>query len=167
MFFHVILTTECNLQCKYCFGETLKDFEEDFSDFDVDYALPKKANYNLMSLARFCSEDPACVLTFYGGEPLLYTEAIKQIIDLTEPQHFMIQTNGLLLDKLEPEYINRFHTILVSLDGNEALTDYFRGKGTFRKVIDNVKLIVQNGFHGELVARMTVMEQTDINKQVK
>ena len=53
----------------------------------------------------------------------------------------MIQTNGLLLDKLEPEYVNRFHTILVSIDGEEALTDYYRGKGTFRKVVDNLKLI--------------------------
>ena len=79
----------------------------------------------------------------------------------------MIQTNGLLLDKLEPKYVNRFHTILVSIDGEEALTDYYRGNGTFRKVIDNLKLIKQNGFRGELIARMTVMEQTDIYKQVR
>jgi putative peptide-modifying radical SAM enzyme len=47
-----------------------------------------------------------------------------------------------------------------------VLTDYYRGKGTFRKVIDNLKLIRRNGFGGELIARMTVMEQTDIYKQV-
>ena len=82
-------------------------------------------------------------------------------------KHFMIQTNGLLLDKLEPKYVNRFHTILVSIDGEEALTDYYRGNGTFRKVINNLKLIKQNGFRGELIARMTVMEQTDIYKQVR
>ncbi len=166
MFFHVVLTTECNLQCRYCFGETLEDFDEDFADFDVDYALPRKANYDFALLAEFCRRDPACVLTFYGGEPLLCTNEIRQIMDLAKPRHFMIQTNGLRLDKLEPEYVNRFHTILVSLDGDEELTDYYRGKGTFRKVIDNVKLIVQNGFRGELIARMTVMEQTDIHKQV-
>ncbi len=167
MFFHVVLTTACNLQCRYCFGETLEDFDEDFADFDVDYALPRKANYDFALLSKFCSKDPECVLTFYGGEPLLCTETIKQIMDSAEPRHFMIQTNGLLLDKLEPEYVNRFHTILVSLDGEEALTDYYRGKDTFRKVVDNVKLIVQNGFRGELIARMTVMEQTDIYKQVR
>jgi uncharacterized protein len=166
MFFHVMLTTECNLQCRYCFGETLEDFDEDFADFDVDYALPRKASYDFTLLAELCKRDPDCVLTFYGGEPLLCTNEIKQIMDLTKPRHFMVQTNGLLLDKLEPEYVNRFHTILVSLDGDEALTDYYRGKGTFRKVMDNVKLIVQNGFRGELIARMTVMEQTDIYKQV-
>ena len=167
MFFHVVLTTECNLQCRYCFGETLEDFDEDFADFDVDYSLPKKANYDLALLAKLCKRDPDCVLTFYGGEPLLCTNEIRQIMDLAKPKHFMIQTNGLLLDKLEPEYVNRFHTILVSVDGDEALTDFYRGAGTFRKVIDNLKLIVKNGFRGELIARMTVMEETDIYKQVR
>ena len=166
MFFHVVLTTECNLQCRYCFGESIEDFDEDFANFDVNYSLPKKAKYDFALLAELCSEDSDCVLTFYGGEPLLCTHEIRQIMDLAKPRHFMIQTNGLLLDKLEPEYVNRFHTILVSVDGDEELTDYYRGKGTFRKVIDNVKLIVRNGFRGELIARMTVMEQTDIHKQV-
>jgi putative peptide-modifying radical SAM enzyme len=166
MFFHVILTTECNLQCRYCFGEALEDVDADFSDFEVDYSLPKKLNYDIDSLERFCKRDPDCVLTFYGGEPLLCVEEIKQIMDKVKAKHFMIQTNGLLLDSLEPEYVNRFHTVLVSIDGDEALTDFYRGKGTFRRVIDNLKLAKRNGFNGELIARMTVMEQTDIYKQV-
>ena len=167
MFFHVILTTECNLQCRYCFGESLDDFDEDFGDIEVDYDLPKKINYNVESLDKFCRKDPDCVLTFYGGEPLLCADKIKQVMDNVDAKHFMIQTNGLLLDKLEPKYVNRFHTILVSIDGEEALTDYYRGNGTFRKVVNNLKLIKQNGFRGELIARMTVMEQTDIYKQVR
>ena len=167
MFFHVILTTECNLQCRYCFGESLDDFDEDFGDIEVDYDLPRKVSYNVELLDRFCRKDPDCVLTFYGGEPLLCADKIKQIMDNVEAKHFMIQTNGLLLDKLEPKYVNRFHTILVSIDGEEALTDYYRGNGTFRKVVNNLKLIKQNGFRGELIARMTIMEQTDIYKQVR
>jgi uncharacterized protein len=166
MFFHVMLTTQCNLQCRYCFGEAEDDFDADFSGLDVDYSLPQKAAYAWQQLAQFCRKDKDCVLTFYGGEPLLCTNEIKQIMDTVKPKHFMIQTNGLLLHKLEPEYVNRFHTILVSIDGDEALTDYYRGKGTFRKVISNLRLIMQNGFQGELIARMTVMEQTDIYKQV-
>jgi putative peptide-modifying radical SAM enzyme len=106
-------------------------------------------------------------VTFYGGEPLLNLDAIKQVMDNVEAKHFMIQTNGTLLDRLPQEYVNRFHTILVSIDGDAELTDSYRGKGTFQKVIDNVKLITKNGFNGELIARMTVMEQTDIYKQVR
>ncbi len=168
MFFHVILTSECNLQCKYCFGESLDDFDEDFGDdIEVDYQLPRRIGYDIEALDRFCRQDPECVLTFYGGEPLLRADKIRQIMDKVQPKLYMIQTNGLLLNTLESKYINRFHTILVSIDGEEALTDHYRGSGTYRKVIDNLKLIRQNGFNGELIARMTIMEQTDIEKQVK
>ena len=168
MFFHVILTGECNLQCKYCFGESEEDFDVEFGDnIEVDYSLPRTISYDLDSLDEFCRQDPDCMLTFYGGEPLLQLDRLRQIMDKVKPLQFMIQTNGLLLDKLEPKYTNRFNTILVSIDGEEALTDYYRGKGTFRKVINNLKLIRHNGFDGELIARMTVMEQTDIQKQVK
>jgi putative peptide-modifying radical SAM enzyme len=166
MFFHVILTTECNLQCRYCFGEALEDLDADFPSFEVDYSLPKKINYDVGLLDEFCRQDPDCVLIFYGGEPLLCINEIKQIMDRVKAKHFIIQTNGLLLNRLEPEYVNRFHTILVSIDGDEALTDYYRGEGTYRKVINNLKLIKKNGFEGELIARMTAVEQTDIYGQV-
>ncbi len=168
MFFHVIVTNECNLQCRYCFGESMDDFDEDFGDdIEVEYDLPKKISYNIDVLDSFCRKDPECVLTFYGGEPLLGADKIKQIMDKVNPKLYMIQTNGLLLDKLEPKYVNRFHTILVSIDGEEALTDYYRGKGTFRRVTDNLKLIMTNGFKGELIARVTVMEQTDFYPQIR
>ncbi|MGE5575436.1 MAG: TIGR04084 family radical SAM/SPASM domain-containing protein [Ignavibacteria bacterium] len=168
MFFHIILTSDCNLQCKYCFGESLDDFDEDFGDdLEIDYDLPRRLNYDLALLNRFCHQDPDCVLTFYGGEPLMQIDKLRQIMDAISPKHYMMQTNGLLLDKLESRYVNRFHTILVSIDGKEAITDAYRGAGTYRKVIDNLKLINKNGFSGELIARMTIMEQTDIEKQVK
>jgi uncharacterized protein len=166
MFFHVVTTTECNLQCRYCFGETMDDFDEDFGDFDLDYNLPKQAAYDVAYLNHFCRKDPDCVVTFYGGEPLLNADFIRDVMDRVAAKHFMIQTNGQFLDRLEPKYVNRFHTILVSIDGDEELTDYYRGKGTFRKVINNLKLITQNGFRGELIARVTAMEQTDIYRQV-
>jgi uncharacterized protein len=168
MFFHVIVTSECNLQCRYCFGESMDDFDEDFGDnIEIDYDLPKRISYSTDVLNAFCRKDPDCVITFYGGEPLIDAEKIRQIMDSVSPKSFIIQTNGMLLEKLEPAYVNRFHTILVSIDGEENLTDYYRGKGTFRKVIDNLKLIKQNGFEGELITRVTVMEQTDIYQQVR
>ena len=146
MFFHLLLTSDCNLQCKYCFGESLDDFDEEFGDdIDIDYNLPRKAKYDVADLDRFVRKDPDCILTFYGGEPLMHMDKLREIMDHVSPKLYMMQTNGLLLDKLEPKYINRLHTLLVSIDGEENLTDYYRGKGTFRKVIDNIKLIKQNG----------------------
>jgi putative peptide-modifying radical SAM enzyme len=161
-----MLTSECNLQCKYCFGESLEDFEEDINVGDIDYYLPKKVNFNYNILKKFVSKDPECVLTFYGGEPLMQIPDIKKVLDIVEAKQFMIQTNGIFLDKLGPKYVNRLHTMLVSIDGNESVTSYYRGEKTYRKVIDNLKLIKKDNFQGELIARMTVMEKTDIYKQV-
>ena len=59
MFFHLLLTSDCNLQCKYCFGESLDDFDEEFGDdIEVDYNLPRKANYDIAQLEEFCPKGP-------------------------------------------------------------------------------------------------------------
>jgi putative peptide-modifying radical SAM enzyme len=166
MYFHLILTTQCNLQCRYCYGKSCDDIGTDFGNFEIDYTLPKEINYPIEWLRDFCKKDPECILTFYGGEPTLCNQKIQQIMDQVPAKHFLIQTNGVLLDKLGPKYINRLHTILVSVDGNEELTDHNRGTGVYGKVIENLKKIVNNGFKGEIIARMTVTEETDIYRQV-
>src|SRR5512137_1846487 len=101
VFFHVILTTSCNSECRYCFGEAMEDVDDDFSGLDVDYSLPNRISYDIGCLEKLCSRDPFCVLTFYGGEPFLCIEDIKRIMDEVKAKHFMVQTNGLLLDRLE------------------------------------------------------------------
>jgi len=166
MYFHIILTTQCNLQCRYCYGKSCDDIDTDFGDFQIDYSLPSKLDYPVEQLKEFCAKDPNCILTFYGGEPTLNLEKMREIMDTVPAKHFLIQTNGLLLDKLEPEYVNRLHTILVSIDGDKKLTDHNRGNGVYSKVIENLRRIVKNGFNGETIARMTVTEETNIYKQV-
>ena len=166
MFFHVVLTTECDLQCRYCYGKACDDVDSDFP-FAVDYDLPAKISYPVNQLAAFCANDPNCVLSFYGGEPLLCPAEIRDIMDRVPAQHYLLQTNGLHLDTLAPDYVNRFHTILVSIDGRRPLTDYYRGHGVYQRVVDNLTTIQQNGFTGELIARMTVMEETDIAAEVR
>jgi uncharacterized protein len=141
--------------------------DADFGDFEVDYDVPNEVSYDTELLQNFFEKDKEPVLIFYGGEPMLCIDKIKEIMDSVPAKHYLIQTNGLHLNRLEPEYVNRFSAIFVSLDGNERLTDFYRGKGVYRRAIENIKLIKRNGFEGELIARMTVMEETDIYESVK
>lgn len=167
MFFHVLLTTNCDLKCRYCYEKSCDDIYADFGDFEVDYSVPSEINYDTELLKKFFEKDPEPILIFYGGEPMLCIDKIKQIMDSSSAKHFIMQTNGLHLNRLEPEYVNRFSSIFVSLDGDERLTDFYRGKGVYRRVIRNIKLINRNGFEGELVARMTAMEETNIYESVR
>jgi uncharacterized protein len=164
--FYVTLTNKCNMQCKYCYGKACEDFGSDFRDLTIDYSLPSSIAYDTETLRNFIQKDRGPAIVFYGGEPLLQMEKLREIMDQLTTCRFLIQTNGLLLDKLDPEYIDKFETILVSVDGDEALTDHYRGEGTYRNVAKNILRVRENGFKGEIVARMTVGEETDIDRQV-
>ncbi|NJD76013.1 MAG: TIGR04084 family radical SAM/SPASM domain-containing protein [Candidatus Methanoperedens sp.] len=151
MHYHIILTKECNLNCNYCGGG---------SD-----TPPKEIQYTIPDLKKFLSGDKAPVVEFYGGEPLLRTATMKEIMDSISGR-FVIQTNGLLLDKIEPHYLEKFNSILVSIDGGKEVTDRNRGSGVYDKVVRNSKLIRESGFTGDLVARMTVPQGTNIYENV-
>ena len=168
MFFHLILTDDCNLCCTYCRG---KIFSEEAKwcgrNVLVDDLLPPDLSIDLGDLYAFLRRDPDPCLTFYGGEPLLRPGLIMEIMDNAPPCRFMVQTNGILLRDLPPEYLRRFETILVSLDGCAAVTDRHRGRGTYHRVMENIRYLEHTGFHGELIARMTVGDDADIAEEVK
>jgi putative peptide-modifying radical SAM enzyme len=160
------LTTNCDLKCKYCYEKSCEDIDSDFGDFNIDYDVPSEINYDIDLLSKFIKKDPDPFLIFYGGEPMLHIERIKQIIDRVETKQFNIQTNGLHLQKLGIEYLNKISTIFVSIDGTEKLTDSYRGKGVYKKVTENINTIIKNGYKGEIIARMTLMEETDIYQNI-
>jgi putative peptide-modifying radical SAM enzyme len=166
VYFHLIITDECNLCCSYCRAKAFEETEcwedPDTEPIEIDSFLPSELDFDLSILYNFLKKDPSATLTFYGGEPLMRIDLISTIVQNAPVQRFTMQTNGLLLDRLSPEIISRFATILVSLDGREALTDANRGAGTYRKVMENIKNIRHNGYNQELIARMTVNESTDI-----
>ncbi len=166
MNFYVTLTTNCNLRCRYCYGKSCEDFGSDFHGLQIDYSVPRSIAYNVQILKNFLREDPNPLLVFYGGEPLLEMRKIKEIMDAAPEARYVLQTNALLLHKLDIEYVNRFDSIFASLDGDEGTSDYYRGRGTHRRVVRNIKFVRENGFKGEIVARMTVGEETEIDKQV-
>lgn len=168
MFYHLIVSTNCNSCCRYCieeaFNESILEKDDKIKDEKIDYELPEQPTYSIDKLKDFISKDPDPTITFYGGEPLMDIDFIKQVMDEIDVR-YMIQTNGKLLDKLPKEYIERFHTILVSLDGNKETTDYNRGDGTYDLVMKNLTEI-RKYFKGEMVARMTIDKQ-DVFESVK
>ena len=164
--YYVTLTTKCNLQCRYCYGKCCDSFGSDFGALEIDYSLPTSINYQLSDLIAFLERDPSPTIVFYGGEPLIEIKMIKRIMDTAKSDRYTIQTNGLLLNQIDPDYVDRLDTILVSIDGDENATDTNRGKGVHRRVVDNLRLIRSRGFEGEIIARMTVPVDTEIDRQV-
>jgi len=160
-----MLTTACDLQCRYCYGECCDDFDESSDRGDIDYFLPRDLSYEVDALRAFVEKDSEATLIFYGGEPLLNAKKMYELMDSLPAKRFMLHTNGMLLHKVKPDYLNRLHTISLSIDGDERLTDYNRGVGVYKKIMSNARLIRENGFTGEVIARMTATEDCDIYRQ--
>ncbi len=165
MNFFVILTTECDLECSYCYGKIWEEGKDEVSEEQVDCFLPATISYGIPKLASFCAKDKDCGIMFYGGEPLLESGRITEIMDSVPAKSFLIQTNGTRLDRLPKKYLSRLDGIQVSIDGDRSTTDGYRGAGVYDTIIRNLKPI-QHIFKGELIARMTIREQTDIYEQV-
>lgn len=151
MQYFIILTKECNLFCTYCGGGS--------------NTQPKEIQYRIADLKSFLSEDSDPIIEFYGGEPLLRIGVMEKIVNEI-PGRFLIQTNGIFLDRIEPQLLRKFHTILVSVDGTREVTDRERGKDVYDRVVRNVEGIRQKGFRGDLVARMTIVQGSDIQENV-
>lgn len=147
----------------------MQEFENGLEKkWEFNFEIPCDIEVDTEKLKKFIMKDEKAVIIFYGGEPLLKIDKIKEIMDAFENTHvrFCMQTNGKSLHELPKEYMNRFSRILVSLDGDKERTDYNRGEGTYDKVLANLKLIRTNGYNGEIVARMT-LSFPDIFEQVK
>ena len=137
-------TLRCNLKCTYCSESTVLN-----SQGKVSYSLDALDNF----IRSHLSEHEIYV-TFYGGEPTLNVPYIEQIMARYPQFRFQLQTNGTLLHRLPDHVLAKLSNVLVSVDGGEAITDGFRGKGIYRRVLGRVEGI-RGRLGGSLTARVT------------
>eukprot|EP00727_Mastigamoeba_balamuthi_P011211 m51a1_g6712 putative radical sam domain protein (391) ;mRNA; r:128678-130284 len=158
----ITLTQSCNLRCSYCGSDENFDIE-DLSPHPRDLA------YDVELLKNLAKENPPPAICFYGGEPLLKTDIMFRTMDMLDESGalFVIQTNGTMLDRVPAERLARVSTILVSLDGDERTTDMNRGDRTYSKAVAELRSARARGFKGDAIARMTVGEWSDIERDVK
>jgi len=163
--YHLLVNDQCNLHCRYCKGSI---YRPELCDAwrELPISCESDILYPLTELEDFLRKDPSPTITFYGGEPLMSVDTVCRIMDRIPWGTFLLHTNGTLLDRMEAEYLNAISTILVSIDGREEVHDAHRGRGTYRLVLKNCRHLIENGYEGEIIARMTVTEDTDILQDV-
>ena len=142
----LLTTLKCNLKCSYCslgVGEVLGSQTE--------------LGYDIDDLARFVDTHLAgkeVYVTFYGGEPTLNRPLMEAVMRRWPQWRFQLQTNGTLIDDLPVWVLERLSNVLVSIDGGEAITDGYRGRGIYRQVLKNLRQ-VRPHIGGSVTARVT------------
>lgn len=144
------LTEECNMRCKYCIYHAGNGGYREFGKEGMTFEIAK------LALDRFLtdSEEKELYVSFYGGEPLLRYEMIKQCTRYCIENYpkknirFTMTTNGTLMTEEIASYIASLPNaiITVSLDGPEEIHDsnrvFYNNTGTFKKALAGLKLLV-------------------------
>lgn len=139
------LSHDCNLRCKYCFADTGSYNGERIN-------MSKEVAFNAVDFLISNSNKHNLEIDFFGGEPLINFEVLKQTVEYANKQaklhnkefKFTTTTNGILLNKEVSQFLNNtMDNIVLSLDGRPHINDYARptinGKGSFDAIIDNFK----------------------------
>ena len=153
---------ECNLACRYCFaGEGEYNGDRALMSFEVG----KKA---LDFLIQNSGNRVNLEVDFFGGEPLLNWEVVKQLVEYgrsQEKEHnkkfrFTLTTNGVLINDEVIEFCNReMGNVVLSLDGRQEVHDHMRpfrnGKGSYDHIIGKLKKFADSRNQENYYARGT------------
>lgn len=145
------VTALCNLRCKYCIQGDLYEFKKEYRinktlnrDSAIrllDYILELKIKYNQRKI----------YISFYGGEPLLNVDLIKEIVLYLEKYkyeidiNYLMTTNATILAQNIHYLCDNKFGIMISLDGdeyNDSYRKYRSGEGaSFKDVIKNIDYV--------------------------
>lgn len=155
------LTNKCNLRCKHCFQWN----EQGFHNSLARTAQSDEINFDVVTRILQDTAEVKSNLYLWGGEPLCYSEW-NRLADALEqdPRWTVFCTNGIDIDKNLDSIIKISKNIamLMSVEGFESENDYVRGKGTFKKVIKNIDLLLdlkrKDIFKGEVSVNSVISE---------
>ena len=140
----------CNLNCSYCFASQGKYHGERAV---MSFEVGKRA---LDFLIENSGTRRNLEVDFFGGEPLLNFEVVKQLVAYArevEKKHnknfrFTLTTNGMLIDDDVIDFANReMSNVVLSLDGRKEIHDRFRvdyaGRGSFDTIVPKFQRLVE------------------------
>lgn len=138
--FHI--TNQCNLRCKHCY--------ESGKDNVVEWKLEefKKAIDKLWSCFKKWGVEGE--ISLIGGEPTMAEDFIPMLEYLSRREDMAaisVLTNGVKISEDILRSLQKANCyVQVSIDGTDEKThDYIRGKGTYKKTMDNVSMLNEKG----------------------
>lgn len=127
-------TSACNLSCIGCWAK----------DYDKTDSLSLEL---LDRIIREGKEIGIYVYLYSGGEPLIRKKDIIKLCEMHPECYFLAFTNGTLVDEkfaAEVARVGNF-ALAFSIEGFEDMTDFRRGKGTYKKVIKAMDIMRSHG----------------------
>lgn len=152
----------CNLNCEYCFAaqgqyqgqRALMSLE--VAKQAVDFLIAESGSIRNLEV------------DFFGGEPLMNWDVVKEVVRYARKQEnlyqknfrFTLTTNGVLLDDEVIAFANQeMHNVVLSLDGRKKIHDGLRktlkGQGSYDLIVPKFQEFVKQRGDREYYVRGT------------
>lgn len=128
---NLVINSRCNLKCAYCFGR---------------YSSRRTPDWKLEDLKKLIDDlrtRGTRYILIQGGEPLLHKD-LGEIFRYIDSKGIVtaLVTNGQFPERLkEIQEIPLLDNVCFSLDGAAEGNDKIRGKGTFAKVMESIRVV--------------------------
>ena len=163
------VTSACNLSCIYCFahgeGKLSGHMSLNTALKSLDFLLEKS------------NPEAMLQIDFFGGEPLLNFDMIRQFVSEAKKKtnriKFTLTTNAVLLTEDVLEFLNNENiSLILSLDGDKTYNDLNRASSTGESVwataLTNIKRAIKSRNGDSYYVRGTFTPETmDILKTCK
>ena len=166
---------DCNLRCKYCFAD---EGEYHGRRALMSFEVGKAA---LDFLVANSGDRRNLEVDFFGGEPLMNWEVVKQIVEYgrsiekekNKNFRFTITTNGTLLTDEILDYVNKeMGNIVLSIDGRKEVNDFMRprkgGQGCYDDIVPKFLKVAESRHQLRYFVRGTFTHNNlDFSEDVK
>ncbi len=131
---HINITNTCNLRCPYCYGIYWgRKNAREFSTKEMTSLFDELASLGTRRI------------NFGGGEPLMRQD-IGELIGYARKKGMVcnMNSNGHLVPA-KIDAVKKLNTLCVSIDGDEEAHDAGKGKGSFKRVLEAIRIAKENG----------------------
>lgn len=148
----IVLTTQCNYKCKYCFAEGEEDKQIRIISLE-----------NLKPVLKKAKEFGIDKIKLTGGEPLLYPEMKELLAYIREIDipYVDLTTNISLLNERNIALLNQYHVNALTLSLNtleKEKYEYLSGFSDFELVKENLKRTIQK-FKGKIRINCVIFDE--------
>jgi MoaA/NifB/PqqE/SkfB family radical SAM enzyme len=113
----------------------------------------------VLLLIKELSESGTQRINLLGGEPLI-REDVGKIIKYAKARHMLVtmSSNGFFVPE-KIEEIKKINQLLLTFDGPKKVYESFKGKGSYEKLIDAIKVCKENGIN---IGTMTILTNKNL-----
>lgn len=162
---------ECPLFCEYCYGSG-GEYDTPCTRMSHD-TMQQAVDY----LFKYCTADKTVHINFFGGEPLLAFELIKECVAYSEEKamaagkkmEFSVSTSALVLSDEIIDFISQHNfSVSVSIDGTKYAHDRHRKfrnqNASYDKVVSGFKRLAEKNEKILITATLTHHTIEEIGK---